>query len=104
MSFGSLTYKQQEIMDTVLKGNAQGRFLTIRELHEKLPYKCSIQALQCSLRILTNKYQLVETQYEKRKQGKGSSERIVVPTMLAYRMKAAGQKLQSASISIPLDD
>lgn len=79
MSFIKQTDKQVEIVDHVLKAADAGAFIDFETLYRSLSYKCSRQALLCSLNIL-EEAGLVAKQYRYR------ATMLLKPTLLAYQV------------------
>ncbi|GAA4525586.1 hypothetical protein GCM10023174_10430 [Chelativorans composti] len=70
------TEKQREIMGIILREVGQGRFLSIKELHEMISYSASYGAIRISVRWLERQGML-----ERRQVGRNT---ILVPTKRGY--------------------
>lgn len=70
------TEKQRELMGLILRAAGDGKFLSVKELHEATSYGASYGAIRISLRFL-EKQEMIE------KQRSGQST-LLVPTERAY--------------------
>lgn len=77
MSLGR-TKKQQQIMAIVLAAANAGEFLSVSEIHARLPYTCAYGSLRTSLRFLVKQEVLV-----RETAGRFS---LMKPTLKAYRL------------------
>lgn len=76
----TLSERQLAIMNLVFLGAPAGGFIDIGNMMERLEFKATKQALQCSIRIL-EKHGLVERSYGTR----GGRRRMLIgPTTLAF--------------------
>lgn len=82
-----LTGKQQVILDLVMNHTEQGEFPDMDQLHEALPYDCTKQALQFSIRYLEQHGMVERRPREKRR---GRSRRIIAPTPQCYAVMRPG--------------
>ena len=69
MSTIQWSQKQLAIVQTLRRGNADGSFMDLDQLMEALPYRVSKQALQFSLRYLTE-YGLIEKKPREKRRGR----------------------------------
>lgn len=79
-----LTKKQEEILNLVNQGNRdeQGEFMSwldMDQLHTRLSYEASKQAIQCSIRVLEGRELLTRSEQELRR---GRLRRVIMPTGL----------------------
>lgn len=70
------TAKQRELMGIILREAGQGRFLSIKELHELISYEASYGAIRISVRWLERQGML-----ERRQAGRLT---MLVPTQRGY--------------------
>lgn len=82
MSKPARTDNQRAIMSLVLKAADEGRFYTVKELWEALPYTCAYGSLRTSLKFL-RKTGIVVTE-------PAGSFRLVKPTREAYAWFRSG--------------
>lgn len=77
-----LTKKQRELMRLIVTGNTDGNnrwvsWLDLEQLHDRLSYHCTRQAVSCSIRFLEEKGLVVRGTTEKRR---GAHRVLLVPT------------------------
>lgn len=70
------TPKQREIVGMILAAAGDGEFLCVKEIHERVSYKCSYGAIRMSLRHLVRDGFLVRKA--------DGVKTLLVPTDLAY--------------------
>jgi len=78
MSKPRMTKKQKIIMGIILTKAGEGKFLSIKELHELLPYACTYGAARISVRFLIKHDMLARN--------KTGTLSILVPTSYAYEV------------------
>lgn len=78
----TLSKKQRQILDVLIRGNPDGSWVDLDQLLERLPYKTTKPSIQYSIRILIRKGMLERKSIELRR---GHYRRLLAPTMKAYQ-------------------
>lgn len=76
------TAKQAIIVSEILRLAGQGSFLSIKELHDRMPYKCLYSSFRSSIRFLVL-HEIVVTE-------KAGTRSIVKPTSKAFSLFTPG--------------
>jgi len=79
----TMTTKQRQIMNTVVRLNEDGSFLDLDQILDRLTYRTSKQSLQFSIRFLIKKGFLIKQGRERRR---GRSRVILSPTKFGYML------------------
>ena len=79
----SLSNKQRQILNVLIKGNPDGSWVDMDQLLGRLPYRTTKPSLQHSIRILIKKGLMERKETEHRRE---AYRRLLAPTMLAYEL------------------
>ena len=79
----TLTTKQTQIMDSILRGNPDGSWMDFDELIAALPYKTTKDSMHFSIRALVKHGLIDKKPLEFRR---GQERRVLAPTGRAYEV------------------
>jgi predicted transcriptional regulator len=79
----TLTEKQREILNILLKGNPDGSWVDMDQLLDRLSYETSKPSIQYSVRTLMKKKLMERKDLEFRR---GAWRRVLAPTIKAYEL------------------